>query len=127
MAVNSRNRKDLKPYTLEHIANQSFDQESQMSMVELTGYDPIANAIKKITVNALGEYATNDVDDQSEPNITYIGKEDPAADWYLQRIDTTSGTSIRYATVNNNGATSSYSDAWTNRVSLTYGTYSEAF
>jgi hypothetical protein len=124
MAINDTNR----IHSIEHIFNASFDKEHQMLGVELIGYDPLAsspaNALKRITVNALGEYATNDIEEVGA--VTYVGKEDPAGDWYLQKIDKSSGTSIRYATVKNNATYTNYTDAWTDRASLTYGTYSQA-
>ena len=127
MAINNSN----KVHSIDHILNLSFDKQYQMLGFELVGYDPIGaavsgdRALKRITVNALGEYVTNDVEETGV--ITYVGKEDPVGDWYLQKIDTTSGTSIRFASVINNSSITSYSDAWTNRASLTYGTYSQAF
>ena len=131
MAVNDKIGNDTRKQSINEILNQSFDQEFQQLMSELIGYDPLANsgsgALKRITTNALGEYATNDVDDVSEANIAYIGKEDPAGDWYIEKVDTSSGTSVRYATINNNSSYTTYSTAWTDRASLTYDTYGTAF
>ena len=118
-------RDHLKLYSLDHIFNLSFDKELQVLGVELVGYDPISGALKRVTVNALGEYATNDIEEVG--TITYIGKEDPAGEWFIQKVDQTSGTSIRYATVKNNPTYTTYSDGWTNRATLTYNTYSGSF
>ena len=65
-----------------------------------------------------GAYVTNDLE-ESAP-ITYIGKSN-GIDWEVQRLtETGSGLNIRYATINNNLTITNYSDAWTNRLTLTY-------
>lgn len=51
----------------------------------------------------------------------YIGKLNTFREWLVQKLDTSSGTSMTYATVKNNPSVTSYADAWTNRASLTYG------
>jgi len=71
-------------------------------------------------------YKTNDIDD-STANITYIGKEDEEGNWLIIKVDETSGVSITYATNSNNPTVTTYSNAWSNRTSLTYSTYSGAF
>lgn len=122
-----------KKYSLEHIINMGFDEEFQVPAVELLGYDPlikdadgnIVGGLKRITTSAFGDYGTNDIEEIGA--LTYIGKEDAGGDWYIQKIDTTSGTTIRYATAKNNANTASYSAAWTDRASLSYGTYGTAF
>ena len=119
-----------KEYSLEHILNSSFDKKYQMMGVELVAYDPLntdtANALKRVTTNALGEYQMNDkVDDGA---ISYIGLEDAAGDWIIQKLDNTSGISRRFATKLNNPAVTSYADAWAARDStLLYDTYGTAF
>lgn len=74
----------------------------------------------------LNNYSTNDVEEASS-TLTYVGKEDKDGNWVVMKIDESSGTSIQYATVTNNSGTTTYSDAWTNRASLTYNDYSTAF
>jgi len=123
MAINTDGIK--KKYSLEHISNMGFDEEFQVPVFELLSYDPVANAMKRVTTNAFGEYGTNDIEETG--SVTYIGKEDPSGDWYIQKIDTSTGTQIRYATASNNGAVSDYTAAWTDRAGLTYGTYAQAF
>ncbi len=59
MAVNSRNGQDLKPYSLEHIANQSFDQDAQINVVELVGYDSTNNQLVKVGTNSDGTLQTD--------------------------------------------------------------------
>jgi hypothetical protein len=68
---------------------------------------------------------SNDIEEVG--TLTYIGKEDSQAEWYIQKIDSASGTTIRYASIKNNVSITNYSDAWSNRNLLTYGTYSQAF
>jgi hypothetical protein len=45
--------------------------------------------------------------------------------WMINKIDETNMIN-EYATVVNNTSTTSYATAWTNRLSLTYGSYSES-
>ena len=112
-------------HTEQNILNNSYDSDFDLLAVELMGYDPLTEALKRITTNALGEYNVNDLEEVG--SIQYLGKEDSSGDWYIQKIDSTSGKSIRYATINNNTSITSYSDAWTNRATLTYDTYGTAF
>jgi len=70
-------------------------------------------------------YGTNNIDEASS-TLTYVGKEDKDGVWVIQKIDTSSGTSITYATQTNNPTYTSYSDAWTDRSLLVYSQYSEA-
>ena len=113
----------------QYILNASYDQDVDLLAFEMMGFDPLADsgngAMRRVTTNAMGEYGTNNVEEIGA--ITYIGKEDPAGSWFIQKVDTSSGTSIRYASVKNNPSTTSYTTAWTNRASLTYDTYGIAF
>ena len=69
---------------------------------------------------------TNNIDEASS-TLTYVGKEDADGVWVIMAIDTSSGTSITYATQTNNPTYTNYSDAWTDRASLTYSAYKDAF
>ena len=113
-------------YSEQNIQNNSYDEDFGVNVVELLSYDPISDALKRVTTNAMGEYITNDVVEPSA-TLTYVGKEDADGDWYIQSIDTTSGTSIRFATEANNPTYITYATAWTDRATLTYGTYGNAF
>jgi len=113
-------------YSEQNIQNNSYDEDFGVNVVELLSYDPIGDVLKRVTTNAMGEYVTNDVAIPSA-TLTYVGKEDADGDWYIQSIDTTSGTSIRFATETNNPTYTAYADAWTDRATLTYGTYGSAF
>jgi len=66
-------------------------------------------------------YGTNDIEDGA---TSYFGK--TTSDGTYQIIKLTA-TTVSYATITNNGAVTSYTDAWTNRATLTYGRYDEAF
>lgn len=82
------------------------------------------NNAKKVVIVAketIEGFFTNDIDDYSETNIMYIGKEKEDGTWLILKIDMNSGTVIRGATETNNAAYTTYSDAWSNRLSLTYG------
>jgi len=74
--------------------------------------------------SALASYETNDIEDGA--TYLYLGQSTSSAAWCVKRVNQ-DGTGIRYATVTNNGAVTTYSDAWTNRATLTYGRFDEAF
>jgi len=139
--------------TEQHIQNKSYDQEFEVTAIEMLGHDPASSVLRRISTSqrgskapmsveildasgnqitsfgggaALSDYMTNDVDEATS-TLTYVGKEDGDGNWAIQKIDESSGTSITYATVTNNSGTTSYSTAWTNRASLTYNDYSVAF
>ena len=84
--------------------------------------DDIVTAINNIDAN----FNTNEIEEASA-TVTYLGMEDRDGVWYVQKIDTTSGNSFQYATVNNNPTRTSYTLGWTNRATLTYEDYGEAF
>ena len=74
--------------------------------------------IKKLL---MGDYVTNDVDDYSEDNVLYVGKENIEGKWIIMKIDMNSGIVIRGASEVNNPTVTSYADAWSNRLTLNYG------
>jgi len=74
---------------------------------------------------SLSEFNTNDIEEASS-TVTYIGMETQDGEWMIQKIDTSSDTSFGYATVTNNATKTSYTLAWTGRVTLTYQNYSDA-
>ena len=57
--------------------------------------------------------------------VTYVGKQSAGGAWLVRRIDATSGLELRYATIANNPAVTTYAAAWAGRAGLTYGTWSE--
>ena len=66
-------------------------------------------------------FATNDIEDAA---TSYFGQ---TTDTGVYRILRVTATSVAYATVLNNVAVTAYTDAWTDRATLTYGRYDEAF
>lgn len=71
-------------------------------------------------------FEVNDVEEATS-TITYIGQQSVDGQWFIQKIDESTGITLQHATKKNNSAVSSYSDAWTNRASLSYGDVIEAF
>lgn len=71
--------------------------------------------------NVFELYQTNDVDDAGG-GVTYVGKATTAGKWLLVKSTETTGdiTNV-YANESNNGGTTTFATAWTNRASLTYG------
>jgi len=103
--------------------------------VLLYGWDSNGTQKVRLKVNADGElvtseaaagFSTNDLEEASA-TLTYVGKESMSGAWYVQEVDESSDLTVQHATVANNGAVTSYSDAWTNRAGLTYGDYNDAF
>lgn len=93
------------------------------------GWDATNLQAVKLNVDSEGSlhvetYKTNDVEEASA-TVTYIGSEKSAAGWMVQKIDTTTDTVMRYASVVNNPAVTTYAAAWTARATLTYDIYSE--
>jgi len=78
------------------------------------------NQLTIISKLGLGDYYTNDIDDYSQTNIMYIGKEKDDGTWLILKLDMNTGTVIRGASETNNSTYTSYSSAWTNRLSLNY-------
>ena len=89
--------------------------------------DGSGNAINKDNPlsTTLDKYNTNDIIESG--SVTYICKERADGEWMVLKIDSTTNNVFRYATVLNNSSITTYSDAYTNHATLTYGTYSEAF
>lgn len=71
--------------------------------------------------STLADFSTNDILDAA---TSYFGKTKPDGTWLVQKL---TSTSVSYATVTNNGAVTTYTDAWTNKSTLTYGRFDEAF
>jgi hypothetical protein len=95
--------------------------------IEQVAYDGSTKTYKKVTIDALSHYATNDVD-KSSSILFYEGLEDAEGSWQIVKTTLNGNiTSMRFATVLNNSSYSSYTNAWTDRESLVYGFYSQAF
>lgn len=72
-------------------------------------------------------YAVSRLDDFTDPNLIYVGKEDSAGGWQAVKLDLNSGIVITYASIINNPSISSLDAAWNSRTSLIYGPYSQVF
>ena len=72
------------------------------------------------------KYNTNDIEEASA-TITYIGLQDKNGNWYVKKIDTSSGNSFGHATIINNVSYTTYTTAWAARASLVYGDYGDVF
>ena len=112
------------------IEREEHDKTYGVKKVSMWGYDPTygANgALKRVTIDSLNYYATNDVDN-TDPTSIYEGLEDSDGAWQIVNITITGKlVANRFATFNNNPTYDNYSDAWDNRATLTYDYYSVAF
>lgn len=62
--------------------------------------------------------------DIEEDTTSYYGNTNVSGAWMVKKV---TDTLVSYATVTNNVAVTSYTDAWTDRATLTYGRIDEAF
>lgn len=59
--------------------------------------------------------------------VMYLFKQDSSANWLVCKFDSEASQYKSYATVANNPTVTTYADALTDYLTLTYGTYAEAF
>lgn len=80
------------------------------------------------TIRIADRFSVNDLDEASA-TITYVGYEAQDGHWYIKKLDETSGLAVGHATRKNNTSANvaSYTNAWTNRATLTYTDISLAF
>jgi hypothetical protein len=105
-------------------ANKRFDG---FPMVQIVAYDSVNDCLRGITLDGLAHFATNDIDKASS-TVLYEGLTDSSGTWQIVKTETTGDvTSLRFATTVNNPATTDYATAWTNRATLEYDYYFEAF
>jgi hypothetical protein len=78
---------------------------------------PITGSITA-SASTLADFSANDLGDP------YFGFTKPDGTWLVLNK---SATTVSYATVTNNGTVTSYTDAWTNKATLTYGRFDQAF
>lgn len=106
------------PYRPEAKENNLTDSYSRVGDVVAKNtviYDEFGNATTLLSKDdVLDCYQTSDID-QASSTVTYIGKVDRAGNWFIQKIDSTSGTTFRFIK-----GTSDYTTNWTIRASLTY-------
>lgn len=84
------------------------------------GAVPITGSITASS-STLAEFQVNDIEDDT---TSYFGFTEPDGTWLVKKV---TDTSVSYATETNNGSVTTYTDAWTNRATLTYGRYDQAF
>lgn len=123
------------------VLNQSFDREYNVLGVELLAENETGTALNRLKTDASGnlaiagtitassstlaEFQFNDLDDTTTADTEYYGFTEPDGSWLVKRL--VSGSTMGYATVNNNGAVTTYASAWAAIASLTYGRMDEAF
>lgn len=113
------------PYRQDAKENNLVDSYSQVGSVVARNtviFDENGNALTLLSKDdVLDCYQTSDIDEASA-TVTYIGKIDRAGNWYIMKIDSTSGTTFRFIK-----GTSSYTTNWTNRAALTYNYFDIIF
>jgi len=106
-------------------------QSSDILAKERAIYVHIASSSASGTgLAAIGSYQVNHLDDGSTtPNVLYIGMEKDDGTYAIKKFDETSSTLpvVTYATIGDNPSRTTYTLAWTNRATLSYGLYSVAF
>ena len=98
-------------------------------------YDSSGNLITTLPVSvsglpSIGSYQVNHLDDGSTtPNVLYIGMEKDDGTYAIKKLDETDSTLpvVTYATIGDNPSRTTYTLAWTNRATLSFGLYSVAF
>jgi hypothetical protein len=71
--------------------------------------------------NVFDLYQVNEVDDAGG-GITYVGKAKTDGTWLIEKLTEASGDLTKvYANESNNSGVSTFTDAWTDRATLTYG------
>ena len=98
-ALNDHGTQDIKPYSQEHILNQSFDRSTQNLIVELLGSDGVT--LQRMNADNMAVKITE------SGTSTYIGMSAPgtaesSALWQAYKVDTSSGTKITWADGNAN-------------------------
>lgn len=113
------------PYRQDAKENNLVDSYSQVGSVVARNtviYDENGSFTTLLSKDdVLDCYQMSDVDEASA-TVTYVGNVDRAGNWYIKKIDTTSGVTLRFIK-----GTSNYSTNWTNRASLTYDYFYTTF
>ncbi len=87
------------------------------------GAVPITGTITA-EASTLAEFQFNDSDATTTALTEYFGYTKPDGTWLVKKL---TDTTLRYATVTNNGAVTTYASAWAAIASLTYGRMDEVF
>lgn len=114
--LNDRGVTDIKPYSLQHIFNQSFDRDAQVVVVEPVGFDG-----QQVQRQNADNMATQ-LDFNGGENPIYIGLAAPGsltseAKWQIKKItyDGSNPTEIKFA-----DGSPSFNQIYDDRASLTY-------
>lgn len=107
----------------EGISEQLLSIENATRMKPLPGSIAVSNLSELAggTLATLADFSINDIEDAT---TSYFGFTKPDGTWLVKEL---TDTSVSYATVTNNGGVATYTDAWTDRATLTYGRFDEAF
>lgn len=107
----------------EGISEQLVSIENATRMKPLPGSIRVSNLSDIASGGGASEvdYSVNDLE---EAATSYYGKSNASGAFLILKV---TDTSVSYATVTNNGGVASYTDAWTNRATLTYGRKDQAF
>lgn len=92
--------------------------------IEIENKPVVSVKLASSDISALsgGSYGVNNLDDST--STIYIGKTKTGGVWLVEKFDESTGAKT-YANNSNNGSTANYSDAWTNRATLTYNRFDE--
>jgi hypothetical protein len=91
--------------------------------IDNTGALQITGSITA-SASTLADFSINDSDNTTTALTEYFGFTKPDGTWLVKK---STATTMRYATVTNNGSVTTYSDAWAAIATLTYGRFEEAF
>lgn len=84
-------------------------------------YVTLIDGAVPVTSGGVAAFQVNDIEDAA---TSYFGFTKTDGEYMIKEV---TDTSVYYATISNNGAVTSYTDAWANRATLTYGRFDQAF
>lgn len=99
------------------------DVGNAVNVTLIDGAVPITGTITA-EASTLAEFQFNDSDATTTASTEYFGYTKPDGTWLVKKL---TDTTLRYATITNNGAVTTYADAWAAIASLTYGRMDQAF
>lgn len=97
--------------------------ESDITVLQATvaDHETRIDALEGGGDNVFELYQVNEIDDVGG-GVTIIGKAKPDGTWLLEKLTESAGDISKvYANESNNVGTTTFTTAWTNRASLTYG------
>lgn len=110
--LNDRGVTDVKPYSLQHIFNQSFDRDAQVLVIEGVGFD--GQSVQRVNAQNLAIKITEN------GTATYVAFAAPGSSqaspvWQCKKIDEGSGLVITFADGDSN-----FDNIATDLTALTY-------